>query len=213
MMKKTIPEMLIKFPYDEKRLKFVEYVRYAHNELHPSGKPQERKYTGEPYWTHPVQVANELYRHGYKGYEIEVALGHDLIEDTMIGANGINEAKRIIFEKLIEFDYFEDTAYKIVIGIIHLTDVYTKEEFPTLNRKTRKEFERVRLMDIPPNIQTVKYCDNIHNSETILERDLNFAKVYCEEILENLKTMNKGDATIYNKLINILNEYNNKVAN
>ena len=194
------------YKYPE-RLRLLHFVEVAHKYLTSDGEPQVRKYTGEPYHYHPIEVANLYYEFCDDGFGIEIALCHDLIEDTIV-------TEQFLYEALLAFGYIESVADAIVIGVVELTDVFTKENYPELNRKARKAGERERQARISELSQTIKYCDNINNAYSIVVRDEGFAKVYMAEIRENLKTMNKGNETLYSTINRIVEDYfNNTIKN
>jgi (p)ppGpp synthase/HD superfamily hydrolase len=176
----------------ERQSKLLQFVIEQHGE-------QKRKYTNEPYWKHVYEVAEIVSE--YEGeLLIEIALCHDLIEDTectYLKLAGI----------LFEFGYnSSNEIYLILEGVRDLTDEYTKEYFPQYNRKQRKELELIRLKTISPNSQTVKYADLIHNTSSIVKYDKNFAKVYLKEKEEILNNMRKGDLKLFVKCYNVLQE-------
>lgn len=145
---------------------------------------QKRKHTFEPYWTHVYSVAEIVAEHEPRG--IEIALCHDLIEDT--------ECK--LFELtnfLRENGYEQDEALFIEAGVKSLTDVYTSEAYPRINRKSRKSAEAERLGQIQPIFQSVKYADLIDNTGSIVEYDKSFAKVYLSEKIAILDQMRRGN--------------------
>ena len=143
---------------------------------------QVRKYTGEPYMDHCVAVANMYLKRfpaDMTGYI--ATLLHDTIEDTNL-------------------DYYDiDHAFgkEVADIVLELTDVYTLDKYSDLNRAKRKERETYRLSDISPRAQTIKYCDLINNTESIVSYDKGFARVFLAEKWEILKTMNKGDTYLY----------------
>lgn len=159
---------------------------------------QKRKYTGEPYWYHVVNVA---YRAdvvaGRLG--IEVALCHDLIEDT-------DCTKELLYHYLIAIGYFVFDAEDIVNNVDHLTDKFTPQSHPHLNRCERKQLEAERLWAIPVLAQNVKYCDLEDNTDSIVECDPEFSKIYLDEKLLMLQGMNQGDSTVYEQLVNSFNQ-------
>ena len=155
-----------------------EFVKIKHGN-------QERKYTGEPYWTHPLEVAKMV-----EPNLIEVALCHDLLEDTDCDAPEL-------LRELLSLSYEPNRAIEILQGVVDLTDVFIKEKFPKLNRKARKELEAERLGTISSNSQTVKYADLIDNTESIMTHDPKFGKTYLKEKRAMLELMNKGDSRMY----------------
>lgn len=190
----------IKFPLSNERIRFLKFVEDAHRHLTIDGKPQLRKYTKEPYHLHPIAVANLLMDYGYSGIMIDIALGHDLFEDTLVTPEWLEHV-------LFKFGYKLNFIDIILQGIGDLTDFYTKDEYPNLNRAQRKIKESKRLSEITPLMQTIKYCDNIDNAKSIEERDPDFAKTYFKEMRENLKTMNNGDERLYKRINEIVNQY------
>lgn len=173
-----------------KQMLFLEFVKEQHGD-------QKRKYTGEPYWYHLVNVARILFDTGHHNL-IEIALGHDLVEDIP------NLESKTIARKLISIGYTSNTTIFIEGGILALTDIFTKEAYPDWNREKRKAEESKRLGRIFPSFQTVKYADLIDNGKDILKNDPKFAKVYLREKQDILKVMNKGDGGLYQRALNII---------
>lgn len=149
---------------------------------------QKRKYTGEPYYFHLLNVA--AMAEPYHPLAYEVGLCHDLLEDTDLKRGGLIMA-------LICAGYTGEDMLLIKRTVIELSDVFTTEDFPYLNRAFRKEAEALRLHTISPLAQTVKYCDLIDNTESIVANDPHFAGTYLREKHLTLKGMNKGDAGLY----------------
>lgn len=171
---------------NEQQTRLLQFVILMHGE-------QKRKYTNEPYWYHVVNVA---YRAdtvaGRLG--IEIALCHDLIEDT-------DCTKELLHQYLLAIGYFVFDAEDIVNGVVDLTDVFTAEDYPQYNRTTRKKLEAVRLGAIPVRSQNVKLCDFEDNTDSITECDPEFAKIYLDEKMVTLSLMNQGDSELYTKLV------------
>tara|TARA_R110002167_G_scaffold24774_1_gene86643 strand:- start:4496 stop:5041 length:546 start_codon:yes stop_codon:yes gene_type:complete len=168
----------------------LKFVKLKHGE-------QIRKYTGEPYFNHTLSVANTVSK--YIEGAVEIALCHDLFEDTETDFTQLyNELKRI--------GYDPPKSYKICTVVKELSDKYTKEDFPFLNRAKRKELEAVRLGKISEIGQSVKYADLIDNSESILKHDPRFAKTYIKEKKRILELMNEGNPELLSKCINIVNK-------
>ena len=169
--------------FTDRQLSLLEFVKTQHG-------TQVRKYTGEPYYNHCVDVANLVQPFDTEGkFLVEIALCHDLYEDTDCD-------EHTLAVMLPYFGYTDEEAWFISSSVVHLTDVYTKD-FVVLNRKARKEMEALRLSKIEPYLQTVKYADVISNTSSIVEHDVNFAKVYLEEKEYLLSIMNKGEISLY----------------
>lgn len=118
---------------------------------------KKRKYTAEPYTEHILNVASLVGTFSNEGLSIEVAMCHDLFEDTLCTQNELSEILLGICYPPIEIS-------EIIHGVVALTDVYTKESFPTINRSERKLREAERLGRIDPWIQSIKYADMVDNT-------------------------------------------------
>lgn len=167
--------------------RILEFVKDLHGD-------QKRKYTGEPYWHHLLNVAKIVSEHSVT-MGVEIALCHDLIEDTPCSMGFLWE---FLFHDC-EYDYNECTI--ICHDVFALSDQYTFAKYPHLNRLQRKELEAMRLIQISPNAQSVKYADIIDNTSSIVQHDPNFAKVYLIEIGKKIYQMNKGDSSLYQKCL------------
>lgn len=164
---------------------------------------QKRKYTGDPYHFHlqsVAKMADEKCRLGY-----EIGLCHDLLEDTETTHDELYLALR-------RFGYSTQDADFITARVIELTDVYTHKVYPELNRTNRKSLESKRLHKIHPCAQTVKYCDLIDNTASIVEYDKGFAVKYLSEKQDILSGMNKGNQNMFEKCKISLKKANNKLS-
>lgn len=126
---------------------------------------QVRKYTGEPYIYHPIDVAATLVE--YLGEKVPAewqaaALLHDVVEDCGVT---FTELRR----------EFGDNVATLVM---HLTDLVTTEQG---NRDTRKFMEAVRIGTAPAAAQLIKIADLISNSRSIFAHDPDFSVVYLRE--------------------------------
>jgi (p)ppGpp synthase/HD superfamily hydrolase len=166
---------------NDKQTMLFEFVKTKH-------KDQKRKYTGEPYFNHLYNVAKIVSIHEMGC--IEIALCHDLFEDTDCTFNEL-------YKKLTDIGYDRKTSYDICSCVNELTDVFTSEEYPYLNRVKRKENEANRLGKISRISQTVKYADLIDNTSSITEHDKDFSKVYLKEKEAILKVMNQGNQILF----------------
>lgn len=160
---------------NSRQIKLLEFVRQAH-------EGQVRNYTGEPYFNHVLNVAMAS---KFLALGFEIGLCHDLLEDTKTTEHQLRAI-------LYSFYTMSETEF-IVRGVIELTDVYTKESYPELNRKQRKELEFKRLSEVHPIVQSVKYCDLIDNMASIKYHDPKFYKVYVKEKKELISVMKEGN--------------------
>jgi (p)ppGpp synthase/HD superfamily hydrolase len=138
---------------------------------------QVRKYTGEPYIVHPIEVAtilhdalmrnapNDLIRARVKleyKHVLAAALLHDTVEDC-----------NVTFTEL-DREFGTDTSDMVM----WVTDCITKQQG---NRETRKRLEATKLAYAPLEAKLIKLSDNQSNTKSIVEHDPNFAVVYCKE--------------------------------
>mgnify|MGYP006921288240 CR=1 FL=1 len=165
----------------ENQLKLFDYVKQQHGD-------QVRKYTGEPYYNHLYQVAELASQ--YEDGCVEVALCHDLFEDTKCDFNALYKA-------MADIGYDAKFAYKTCTHVKELTDEFTHEKYPYFNRDKRKLNEAARLGSISYLAQTVKYADLINNTSTIVQYDHGFARKYLQEKERILQVMTKGNPLLF----------------
>lgn len=165
---------------------------------------QERKYTGDPYYTHPYSVAEIVSKYCREFGAIEVALLHDVLEDTIY-----DEAH--MYGGLLSCDYSPVEATLIINHVNDLTDEYTKQNYPELNREQRKNLESERLGFCDYLTQSVKYADLIDNTSSIVDKDRGFAKIYLKEKRQMLERMVSGNIILYKACMKSLQESENKL--
>jgi len=142
---------------------------------------QKRKYSDDMYITHPIAVAKILDDTFEVPEElIYAALLHDVVEDTIV-------TKEILSINLIPIFKDQALARRVVNLVIELTDVFTSEAYPGFNRRQRKLLEHDRIARISDEAKLIKLADLIHNTESIVEEDPSFAKVYLKEKEHMLK--------------------------
>jgi (p)ppGpp synthase/HD superfamily hydrolase len=147
------------------------FATIAHDE-------QKRKYTGEPYIVHPIEVAEIVRSVAHDDEMIAAALLHDVVEDTSVTIEEITDA-------------FGDDVADLVSD---LTDVSKPEDG---NRKFRKSLDRDHSAQASARAQTVKLADLISNSADILKNDPSFAKVYLHEKALLLEVLTQGDRKLH----------------
>lgn len=176
----------------------LDVVKQLHGE-------QKRKYTNEPYWTHCDAVAKIVTAYGGDPIMIAAALCHDVFEDT--------ECEALVLSELLqEAGWSSAESWDIVRLVEELTDEYTSERYPNLNREWRKNKESLRLAEISPEAQTIKYADLIDNTSSIAEHDPAFARTYLEEKALYLWRMTKGLPSLYEKAGEVWREAVRKVG-
>lgn len=161
---------------------------------------QKRKYTDEPYTNHLLSVAEIVASVDDTPGLTEIALCHDLFEDTLCDYNALDE-------HLKDIGYEYKQRVFICLGVHALTDQFTSENYPKVNRATRKKEEADRLGRIDPIYQTVKLADLIDNSSSIFERDPNFAKIYLREKQRILGVMVNGNSVLYQRCQDIVEDW------
>jgi guanosine-3',5'-bis(diphosphate) 3'-pyrophosphohydrolase len=183
----------------DRQSRLFDFVKESHGD-------QKRKYTGAPYWIHLLSVAEIVYPYSSGFMEVEIALCHDLIEDTKATYDDLE--KELVRERynLIETRH-------ILKGVEDLTDVYTHEAYPNLNRQKRKALEAVRLLDTSPYSQTVKYADILDNSASIAEHDPGFARIYISEIAAKITEMDKGNPELYKRCLFSIEQIKGELKN
>jgi len=149
---------------------------------------QTRKYTGEPYVNHPVEVMQLVSTVTDDPEILAAAVLHDVVEDTPATIMNI----KIGFNR------------RVAELVDDLTDVSKPEDG---NRALRKELDRQHTAKASPDAQTVKLADLISNSLSIIEEDPNFAKVYMKEKALLLEVLTKGNPHLFSFAANIVENY------
>ena len=160
----------------------LEFVKECHGE-------QKRKYSMAPYWTHVYSVADLASFHVKDAGVVEIALCHDLFEDTACD-------DKLLKAKLMEIGYHAVLMDTIINGVTELTDVYTKENYPEFNRKERKHKEAIRLGGISKMAQSIKYADLTDNATSIAAGEPGFARIYLREKIDILNQMRQGNINL-----------------
>lgn len=153
---------------------------------------QKRKYTGENYIVHPIAVAELVKSISDDENMINAALLHDVIEDVY----PVNTKFSI---DLIRHEFGND----VTTLVIELTNLYTKNRFPFLNRKERKRLENDRMSRISPNAKTIKLADIIDNCKSIHFAG-DFAEIYINEKREQLLILKEGNSILWDRAKEIL---------
>ena len=142
---------------------------------------QERKYTGEPYVTHVLAVAELVRSIGAREAMVAAAILHDTLEDT---ATTVAELE-------------QEFGSEVAALVVELTDVFVPGNGG--NRAERKAKEAARLATVSPDAQTIKIADMIDNTHSIVERDPGFAKVYLKEKAAVLAALTKANPAMLAK--------------
>lgn len=150
------------------------------------GVGQKRKYTGERYISHPIEVMGLLvaYASSFR-FKREVVLTaailHDVVEDT--------------FTTLADIEsYFGSEVARYVDGLTDKFPSGYEENGVVLNRRQRKKCEVARLAEECDVVQTIKCADLISNSRSIVQFDPAFAQTYIPEKRLIFNVMTKADS-------------------
>ena len=159
----------------------IAYATLAH-------KGQKRKYTGTPYIDHPLEVMGIVRTVPHTTEMLMAAVLHDTVEDTAA-----------------TLDEIDKNFGKVVRSLVSdLTDISDPEDG---NRAFRKAKDREHSINASAQAQTIKYADLISNSESIVKHDPGFAKVYMNEKKLLLDGMTKGNQTLRNHALKIVDQY------
>lgn len=113
----------------------------------------QKRYSGEPYFTHPIAVADKLADIGGDADTIITGLLHDTVEDSEVPLGTIEKEFGSSVAKLIDgmtkFNY-GDFAHS-----------------PSLDEKTETLRKIFTLMDEDARIMVIKLIDRLHNMQTI----------------------------------------------
>ena len=157
---------------------------------------QKRKYADERYIRHPLRVMQTCHHYGYSLPVLAAAILHDVLEDT---DTGIADLRQFLLTVMNE----ADANYTMSL-IIELTDVYTKHDYPRMNRRQRKAKEALRIESISADAQTIKYADIIDNANGMASQDADFAAVYLAECVALLEKMKSGNKELHKEAIDIV---------
>lgn len=149
---------------------------------------QVRKYTNEPYLSHPFSVAGLVASVCDNNDMIVAAILHDVVEDTHVT---IETIKGIFGTN--------------VAGLVSdLTDISALSDG---NRKTRKAIDREHTAEASPAAKTIKLADLIDNTKSITQFDPDFAKVYMAEKKRLLEVLGEGDSTLFKIASDLVDGY------
>lgn len=148
-------------------------------------KGQVRKVTEAPYITHPLRVAAQVMLRSDCTVEMVAAANlHDVVEDTIYTYEDI---LRLFGKKVADL-------------VLELTNQFTSEKRPDLNRAARKDLEKQRLKTISREAKIIKMLDRIDNLKEIDYTD-SFAKLYAKESRSLLAAVGDADPELASELV------------
>lgn len=156
----------------------IDFAKTAH-------EGQKRKYTDEPYHAHVIRVGDAVRKATTDSDVICAAYLHDVIEDTEVTAGRLME----------EFNE------RVALLVLELTNEFTKEAYPYLNRADRKELECKRLVTCSADARLIKMFDINDNITDLVILDPEFAVTYLREKAEVVQAMTFGNFPALLKLV------------
>lgn len=148
------------------------YVKAAND-----ARGQTRKVSGDPYWVHPVGVAEIVSRYTDDQATIQGALLHDVIEDTCI-----------IRDHLV--DAFGQEVGDIVQGC---SDPQSSARIP---RSIRKRINREHAARQNAKVQNIKVADSVYNLLDMEGMDIDFCLMYLHEKEAMIREMKLANANL-----------------
>jgi len=148
---------------------------------------QKRKYTGDPYIVHPIEVAEIVSSVEHTDAMLQAALLHDVVEDTKYTLEDLSKVFSI----------------EVVALVDELTDISKPEDG---NRAVRKSLDRAHTASASKEAQIVKAADLISNTSSIVLNDPGFAKVYLAEKRALLDAMSIKGHTLHTRAMELANE-------
>ena|ERR1022692_2104326 len=162
--------------------KAIDFCKLGHDSIN-----QVRKYTGEPYWNHPIEVMEIVRSVPHTPQMLIAALFHDLVEDTPITLETIGE----------------NFGYEVAVLVEMLTDPSKTEDG---NRSIRKNIDLQHTAIACTEAKTIKLADLISNTKSIVDYDIDFARVYLKEKELLLGVLKDGDKTLYERAFSLMQE-------
>lgn len=157
-------------------------------------KGQVRKYTNQPYITHPARVAHAVAVH-WIGCESTVAAAylHDVIEDCNIS-----------YDLLIQ--HFNPEIANLVLELTN----DAKLVMPKANRRERKAYDLKRISTISRTAKIIKMFDRIDNLGEYPLNDEKATKflndVYLEESFQLHQVVKDADEELAVRLLDKINQ-------
>lgn len=120
------------------------------------------------------------------------AVLHDVVEDTAVTIENI-------------YTEFGDRVGELVAD---LTDISKPEDG---NRETRKRIDKAHTAMASADAKTIKLADLIHNAESIIAGDPNFARVFMREAAALMNVLKEGEPILWERAQLCLRSYQESV--
>ena len=139
-------------------------------ELGKEAHSDQKRKSGEPYFTHPISVAHLLADMGADADTIIAALLHDSIEDTHLTLEMIEKE-------------FDGSVTELVDGVTKLDEADLKDK-PTLEQETESVRKIFTYMKQDVRIMVIKLVDRLHNMQTVDHLGEERSKEWAQETLD-----------------------------
>jgi GTP pyrophosphokinase len=124
--------------------------------------------SGEPYLTHPLEVANLLAEMKMDAVTVSVGLLHDVVEDTLVSLDEVHRT------------FGADVAH-IVDGVTKISQI----QFTSKEEKQAENFRKMLLaMTDDIRVIMVKFADRLHNMRTLQHLSGDRRQAIARETLE-----------------------------
>lgn len=159
----------------------LQWMRSAHRSI-----DQRRKHSGLPYEVHPEDVVRRVKAAGENEITQAGAAIHDVFEDVSKKnpKYSVEEARKILGDEVVNL-------------ALEVTDIYTKEAYPDLNRRKRHALETIRLSKISPRGKSIKLADIASNTTGCVDADYSFASFYVREKVHVLPVLKDGNPILF----------------
>lgn len=155
------------------------FISFAAGYASCAHKDQNRKYSGQPYFTHCTNVAKLVQDYTYDENIIAAALLHDVLEDTTVTVDNL----------------LSSLGPEVTCLVQEVTDVSKPTDG---NRAARKAKDREHLRGCSHGAAIIKLADLVDNTYSIVAHDRNFAKIYLAEKEELLEVLRHGPFAMWN---------------
>ncbi len=114
------------------------------------------RFSGEPYFNHPIAVAKKLAEMGADADTLIAALLHDTVEDTSLTLQKIDEQ-------------FDGKVASLIDGVtkLYAEDLKDRKEARTLDEKIETLRKMFTFLEKDVRIMVIKLADRLHNMQTI----------------------------------------------
>lgn len=146
---------------------------------------QVRKYSGEPYIVHPIEVAGLVRSVDLDEEVVAAAFLHDVVEDCDVRIEEIAERFGSPVTRLID----------------EVSDVSRPED------GNRKALDRAHLSKTSPEGMSIKLADMLDNSRSIISRDPGCARIYLAEMQLVLPGLTDGNSVLWSRVSTVVENF------